>query len=116
MGDRNNITGFVLAGGKSSRMGKDKGLMLMNGTTMIEHSIRALTPLCTSIIIIANNNNYKNLGYQVYSDNIKDSGPLSGICTGLSLTKTNINFFTTCDSPFVNSELLSVLIKQQLVN
>ena len=106
------ISGFILAGGKSSRMGSDKGLIEFAGRPMIEHSILALKPLCSSIQIITNNNEYRDLGYSVHHDLIKDKGPLGGICTALSLSKTRLNLIITCDSPFVTSDLLSHLIEQ----
>ena len=107
-----DISGFILAGGKSSRMGSDKGLIKFAGRHMIEHSILALKPLCSSIHIVTNNMEYCDLGYLVHQDLIKDKGPLAGICTALSLSKTRLNLIVTCDSPFVTSALLSHLIEQ----
>ncbi len=109
--DIKHTTGFVLAGGNSRRMGRDKGLILMDGEPMIQHSIQALKPLCKNIIILANTDNYSNIGYPVYKDHVKDSGPLAGICTGLSISKTDHNIFVSCDSPFVTTELISLLLK-----
>ena len=109
---REDISGFILAGGKSSRMGSDKGLMEFAGKPMIEHSILALKPLCSSIQIITNNSEYCDLGYPVHHDLIEDKGPLAGICTALSLSKTRLNLIVTCDSPFITSALLSHLIEQ----
>lgn len=104
------ITGFVLAGGKSSRMGRDKGTTLLNGKQMIEYAIDALKPVCTNLVILANQDYYGSLGYPVYKDLVKDCGPLAGICTGLSATKTQLNVFVTCDAPFVSSSLLLFLV------
>jgi molybdopterin-guanine dinucleotide biosynthesis protein A len=104
------ITGIVLAGGKSSRMGKDKGLINLNGELMVNYSINTLKPICSSIIIICNNNDYDHLGYPVYKDIHKDCGPLAGIHTGLFNSKTDNNIVLSCDSPFVPTELLSHLI------
>tara|TARA_R110002111_G_scaffold65239_2_gene107006 strand:+ start:197 stop:781 length:585 start_codon:yes stop_codon:yes gene_type:complete len=107
-----DISGFILAGGKSSRMGSDKGLIEFAGRRMVEHSILALKPLCSSIQIVTNNSDYCDLGYSVHQDLIEDKGPLAGICTALSLSKTRLNLIITCDSPFVTSALLSHLIEQ----
>lgn len=104
-------SGYVLAGGKSSRMGRDKGLMEFDGKKMIEYSIKALQPICSSIRILANDPMYDKLGYPMTSDFILDKGPLAGICTGLILSHTNLNFFAPCDSPYINQHLFEHLLK-----
>ena len=109
---KENITGFVLAGGKSTRMGRDKGLIVLNNKRMVEFAIQALKPICRSIIILSNQEEYKALGYPVYPDTIKNKGPLAGICTGLSITETSWNVFTCCDSPFVTPTLFSFLLNE----
>ncbi|MBL7892897.1 MAG: molybdenum cofactor guanylyltransferase [Bacteroidia bacterium] len=105
------ITGIVLAGGKSSRMGSDKGMIKLNGKKFIEHIIEALIPNVSDIIIIANNDNYNNLGYKVYEDIIKECGPLGGIYTGLMNSRTESNIIVSCDIPFINSGLIRHIIK-----
>ena len=106
------ITGFVLAGGKSSRMGRDKGMVFFNGQQMVKYAIDALKPVCSSIVMLANEDDYGSLGYPIYKDKVRDCGPLAGICTGLAATKTQLNLFVTCDSPFVTPSLLSFLISE----
>ena len=83
METKKNITGVVMAGGESSRMGTDKGVLEINGKPMVEVIISALKPVVDDIIIIANNSNYDYLGYKVYNDLIKKSGPLGGIYSAL---------------------------------
>ena len=111
MVDKKDITGFILAGGKSSRMGKDKGLLTFKNMQMIEYAIEALQPICKSIIILSNNSEYEKFGYKVYPDVVKNSGPLAGICTGLSESKTKLNIFLSCDSPFVTTDFLEHLVQ-----
>jgi len=107
----NNATAFILAGGKSSRMGTDKGLMEYNGIPMIKHSIRLLEELFHEVIIIANNPMYKKLGLQVIEDEIENVGPIGGILTGLQNSKTEWNFFIACDLPFMKKELIEILFE-----
>ena len=113
MTNQQSITGFVLAGGESRRMGVDKGTLSLNGKSMIEHVIQALTPCTKSITILANTNKFNRLGYPVFSDDIKNSGPLAGICKGISISNTEWNAFVCCDSPFISTEFISFLISQK---
>ncbi len=107
--NKKNITGIVLAGGKSSRMGADKGLLMLKGKLFIEHILEALVPNVNDVMIIANNN-YNGFGYSVYEDIIKDSGPLAGIYTGLMHSKTEMNMIVSCDIPLINSKLIEYII------
>lgn len=110
MSSSKNITGVILAGGKSSRMGTDKGLLELNGKKIIEHIISAIQPVVDEIIIISNTDNYDYLGLKVYSDIIKDRGPLSGIHSALSYSTNDMNLIVSCDMPFISSELLSYIV------
>ncbi len=104
------LTAIILAGGKSSRMGQDKGLMLFNEKPMIQYVIDGVKPLVNEIIIIANNNQYQKFGYPVYQDLIKNKGPLAGIYTGLTHSTTTKNIVLSCDVPFVSQQLIQELI------
>lgn len=108
---KKNITGIILAGGKSSRMGSDKGIVELNKKKFIEHILDAVLPNVNEVIIIANNNNYNYLGYKVIKDIIKDCGPLGGIYTGLMNSKTENNIVVSCDIPFISSDLIKYIIE-----
>lgn len=107
-----NVTGIILAGGKSLRMGEDKGLVFFRGKLMIEHVINVLEELSVPIIIIANNDNYNQFGYPVYSDIFSDKGPAGGIHTGLTHAKTETNIIISCDSPLITSQIIEKLLKE----
>lgn len=111
-----DITAIILAGGKSSRMGSDKGLLCLNGTPMISHIIYVLEEMKLPIIIISNNIEYNQFGYPVYEDIIKEKGPAGGILTGLSNSTTETNLVISCDSPFISAELLNFLLKNHDTN
>lgn len=104
-------SGIVLAGGKSSRMGTDKSLLMLNGKPMIRYSIDALRPLCQEIIIVSNGDHLEDLGYTVVADSIKDAGPVAGIHTGLLHSAYEKCIVLSCDLPNIDSILL-----QQLLN
>lgn len=110
--NKKSITGIVLAGGKSSRMGKDKGILELDGKRIVKHVLDALDTVVDEIIIIANNDHYNNLGYPVYEDIIKDCGPMGGIHTGLSFSNTMKNIVLSCDIPFITSKMISYIISE----
>lgn len=105
-------TGIILAGGKSSRMGEDKGLVLLNGKPMIQYVIEALKEVVSNIIIISNNASYNKFCVPVYSDLIKDKGPVGGIYTGLYHSTTELNFCISCDVPMISSDFIFWLLNK----
>lgn len=105
-------TGIILAGGKSSRMGEDKGLVLLNGKPMIQYVIEALKEVVSNIIIISNNASYNKFGVPVYSDIIKNKGPVGGIYTGLYHSTTELNFCISCDVPMISSDFIFWLLNK----
>lgn len=107
-----DITGIILAGGKSTRMGEDKGLALLNGKPMIAQIIDSLEKITPNIILITSNTEYDRFGYPRYSDIIPEKGPVGGIYTGLHHTKTEVNICISCDTPFVSSTFLNWLISK----
>ncbi|MCX6297318.1 MAG: molybdenum cofactor guanylyltransferase [Bacteroidetes bacterium] len=105
------ITGIVLAGGKSSRMGTDKGVVEINGKKIIQYVIDVLKEVSDEILIIANNNNYNDLGFKVYKDIVKEHGPLGGIYTWLYHSLNELNVVVSCDTPLITKEVLLSLIE-----
>lgn len=106
------FTAIILAGGKSTRMGTDKGLVLMNDIPMVERVISAVKKAGLSeIIIVSNNTEYKQFGLPVFPDVIPGKGPLGGIYTGLLKSSTVKNLILSCDVPFINETVLKMLIR-----
>lgn len=108
-----NITGIILAGGKSSRMGTDKGFILLDGTPFIQHIINNLKDIVDEIIIVSNNADYDQFGIKRIPDNIKDYGPIAGVYTGLKASKTDYNLVISCDAPKVDLEVFKPLLKER---
>ena len=104
------ITGIILAGGKSSRMGSDKGFLMLNSKAFVQYSIDALKPLVSEIIIVSDNPNYDNFGLKRVNDIIKEAGPVSGICSGLEASKSDYNLILSCDIPLITTAVLKKLI------
>ena len=116
MVSKNSITGIILAGGKSSRMGSDKGMLKLNGKMFIEYVIDALKPIVDDIIIVSNNPDYNQFRCQRFEDKIKDSGPLAGLYSGLKYSKTEYNLVLSCDIPMITTEVLCNLISTDYEN
>jgi len=104
------ITAIILAGGKSSRMKEDKGLVYFNGKMLVEHVIAAAKKITDHIIIITANPAYRPFGYPCLEDQLKDKGPLGGIYTGLVNAHTKKNLLLGCDMPFLSDKLLMALV------
>ncbi|MGR5333871.1 molybdenum cofactor guanylyltransferase MobA [Vibrio gigantis] len=99
----------ILAGGQASRMGgKDKGLVELNGSPLIQYVINKLSQQDVSITINAN----RNLdSYQAFAPVVSDSfpdypGPLGGIHAGLKNANTDWVGFVPCDSPQISDDLV----------
>ncbi len=107
-----DVTGIILAGGKSSRLGEEKGLALFNGRPLVEHAINIVKPLCGKLVISANDyqQEYAKYGFEVVEDQIKDIGPMGGLYTCLKQSKTRYNIVLSCDTPFVNAGLFEYLL------
>jgi len=106
-----NMTGVILAGGKNSRMGQDKALLLLNDKPLIQHIAETLQKVFHQVIIISDRGkDYGFLGLPVYPDTYKDCGPLGGIHSALSVAKTQCIFVIPCDMPFVTTSLIESMI------
>lgn len=106
------ITGIILAGGKSQRMGTDKGLLNLNGQTFMQHICDALQPIVGSnILIVSANKDYDLLGFSRVEDIVENKGPVGGLYTALNESKTKINLVLSVDVPMVSTELLEWLVK-----
>lgn len=102
------MTGVILAGGKSSRMGEDKAFLQLGSRTMIEELISRLSERFAKLIIIANTiEKYRKFDLEVFSDIIPEKGPLGGIYTALARSDTFYNFIFACDAPFVDQGLIA---------
>jgi molybdopterin-guanine dinucleotide biosynthesis protein A len=110
--ERTNLTGIILAGGKSKRMGTDKAFLSLGGKPLIAHVIEALETVCGTVILISADEKLDQLGKPRYIDMWENIGPLAGLYTGLHFSKNDYNFVLGCDSPLVNKSLLEMLLQE----
>lgn len=110
MHEQKVITAIILAGGKSTRMKEDKGLVFFNGKMLVQHVIESLNTITGNIIIITANPVYKQFGYPCIEDEMKERGPLGGIFTGLIHSSAIKNLVVGCDMPFLSRDIFNGLI------
>lgn len=101
---------YILAGGKSSRMKTEKGLVMLKGKPMIEWVIQACEPFQTNITIIANSTHYSYLPYPTIKDDITNCGPIGGIVTALHHSEKQNVLVLSCDIPYIQTAVLKALL------
>ena len=115
--ERDSITGLILAGGQSRRMGAlgpgtDKGLITFKGKRLVDHVFGKLTPQVGGVVINTNQNHdqYKSFGVRVVSDAFAGhAGPLAGLHAGLAVSRRPYLITVPCDSPFFPPNLVERL-------
>jgi len=104
------MTGIILAGGESRRMGTDKALLVINSKPMIEHVLAVFADLFKKTIIVTNTpDRYRMYGVELTSDVLDIRGPLTGIYSGLLRSCDEYNFVAACDMPFLNQRLIAYM-------
>jgi len=107
------ISSILLAGGKSSRMGKDKARLRLDGRLMILQSIaRKLLTISDEVIIATDGRRYEDLdaGVKWVDDVYPGAGSLVGLYSGLREAKSDYALVVACDMPFLNLDLLHCMI------
>jgi molybdopterin-guanine dinucleotide biosynthesis protein A len=103
------VTGFVLAGGKSSRMGCDKALLELAGHSLLQRAIGLASSVTKEVRIIGDPAKYAAFG-AVIADIYSERGPLAGIHAALAYSSTGLNLILATDLPFVEGPFLRYLI------
>ena len=104
------MTGIVLAGGESRRMGRDKAFLTLDGIPLIERVLRTLRAVFPRIIIVTNDPaSYVSYDAVVVTDALDKQGPLTGIYSGLLHSRDDYNFVVACDMPYLNPNLITYM-------
>jgi len=102
-----NVTGILLAGGKSRRMGVDKRFVHIGERTLLESSLEVLRSVFRKIlIVIAQDSADLAANAPVIRDLVPDCGNLGGLYTGLKQATTDDVFVVACDMPFLDSKTI----------
>lgn len=102
--------GFVLAGGRSSRMGRDKALVELYGQPLIAHGLDILRGAALAASLAGGEPSLARFA-PLIPDRQPDLGPLSGICCALASTTARWAVFLSVDAPFIPSSLLTCLLR-----
>ena len=107
-----NIEIFITAGGKSSRMGQDKGLMLIEKKPMLVHLVDMLHNNNFSFTVIANSVAYQQFDFKVVTDLIPDKGPIGALHTAFHYAQKDFVLLLGCDTPFFPVEAITRLMNE----
>jgi molybdopterin-guanine dinucleotide biosynthesis protein A len=107
-----DITGIILCGGESKRMGMDKARLRLGEKTIIELVIKNLIPVCHQITICTNNQDLEYLPYKKINDLYHGIGPIAGVISGLSESCTEHNIIVSCDTPFIPVDFYKLILHQ----
>jgi len=106
-----NISGVVLAGGQSRRMGKDKRVLEWEGTNFLDKVCFTIGDLFDEVILVTATEDYPcgHLPVRLVTDAIPQKGSLGGLFTGIKEATHSSVFVVACDMPFLNSLVISRL-------
>jgi molybdopterin-guanine dinucleotide biosynthesis protein A len=109
-----NISGVILAGGKSSRFGENKAFARLHGVPLIFQVLKAVNKyLFPEVMLVTNSpEEYRSLPVKVIQDDIPHQGPLGGIATALRCARHDRIFVVACDMPLLNISDIHAVIEQ----
>jgi molybdopterin-guanine dinucleotide biosynthesis protein A len=100
-----DLTAYVLAGGKSTRMGSDKAFLEFGGKALLERALHTLRRLTPEVMIVGERTKFAQFG-PVVEDVFRRRGPLGAIHAALTVSATDLNLMMAVDLPFVESRFL----------
>jgi molybdopterin-guanine dinucleotide biosynthesis protein A len=107
-----DTAGYILVGGKSSRLGRDKALIELEGRPLVHRMAEIVCAAAGSAALIGPPEKYGHLGWRVIPDSITDFGPLGGLLAALDDSERGWNLVTACDMPNLTEAFLRFLLEQ----
>ena len=107
------ITGIILAGGKSTRMGTDKALLKIEGETLLNRAVKLCQSVCNQIIISSYSADHDVEGIIRIQDEIENCGPMGGIYSCLKHASNDWSFIISVDAAFVTPEFVHFLAENR---
>jgi molybdenum cofactor guanylyltransferase len=110
-------TAVVLAGGKGSRLNYvEKALLKLHGKPILNHIIETLSGCVDEIVVVARDEEQQKklclAGVKIVQDEIRDFGPVAGICSGLKASRFEYSFVAACDMPFIKADVVDLLFRK----
>lgn len=105
-----SINAYILCGGKSSRMGTDKGFVRFKNRSFTDWCLEAVSQITRDIYLVTGEKKYAQFGYPLLEDIYKEKGPAGGIYTALENSATDWNLILSCDLPGITGSLLTRLV------
>jgi molybdopterin-guanine dinucleotide biosynthesis protein A len=103
-----DVTGVLLAGGKSRRMGEDKRYLVVGEQTLLERGLEMLQSIFREVlVVIAQDSPPLSIDARVVRDLVPECGSLGGLYTGLTQATTPYIFVVACDMPFLNQTVIT---------
>lgn len=113
-GAADHSAGFVLAGGASKRMGKDKALLPFGGNVLVAHVALSVLAAAGSVSLVGPPDAYRHLDFPVVPDLYPGFGPVGGVVTALFASGAEWNLIVACDMPGVSGEFLAALLAEAI--
>jgi len=110
------IASFILAGGVSSRMKRDKALLEIGGAPLLARTARLLESVAGAPSIIGDPAAYESFPMPVIADDWPGAGPLGGIATALRVSNASWNLVVACDLPYLTREWLDFLVSRAVAS
>jgi molybdopterin-guanine dinucleotide biosynthesis protein A len=106
------VTGIILAGGQSRRMGADKAFVVVDGQRLIDRVMGVLRQVCGEIIIVSSDTRpYAMLDARLIPDSIRNFGAMAGLHAALQAMDTDLGVVVAVDMPFLSSPLLRAMVE-----
>jgi molybdopterin-guanine dinucleotide biosynthesis protein A len=116
MGTVQRIAGFILAGGASSRMGREKALLEFGGVPLIVCTARLVASVAGSATVIGDSAVFRSLGMRTIADDWPGAGPLGGIATALRASRALWSLVVACDLPYLTRPWLEYAVARALAS
>ncbi len=113
---KKDIVAILLAGGKSTRMRKDKALLDYEGSSFLAHLVKVSKSIAASTLISSNNVMHQLEGVSRIKDLKENCGPLMGLYSCMSSLDANYFLVLSCDSPLISVELIDYLVNNHEEN
>lgn len=118
------VAAFILAGGQSSRMGRDKAWLELAGVPLVVRIARAVEPLVSRVTAIGPPERFESAGLAAIPDRLparadsreSSCGPLGGIVTALNATQCPWNLLLACDLPYITTAWLEWLLSRAVAS